>query len=139
MPFDNQLVTLRLRAADLSRVIASDLRRRAPRLSLSGVRVEASCAGGVLRVRLHGDSGAIAEDTMLRVVTSDFLALGGDAILADAAPPGGFQVGSDGPLLRDAVGDWLRSRGGRLNEAELARRSASVWTLPGPPPLNCSR
>ena len=139
MPFDNQLVTLRLRAADLSRVIASELRRRAPRLSLSGVRVEASCAGGALRVRLHGDSGAIADSTMLRVVTSDFLALGGDAILAEAAPAGGFQVEGDGPLLRDVVGDWLRSRGGRLNDAELARRAASVWMLPGPAPVNCSR
>ena len=137
MPFDNQLVTLRLRAADLSRVLASDLRRRAPRLSLSGVRVEASCVGGALRVRLHGDSGAIADDAMLRVVTSDFLALGGDAILADAAPAGGFQFDSDGPLLRDVVGDWLRSRGGRLNDAELAKRAASVWMLTGPSPVNC--
>jgi 5'-nucleotidase len=139
MPFDNQLVTLRVRAADLSRVLAAELRRRTPRLSVSGVRVEATCAGGVPRVRLLDDSGAIRDDTVLRVVTSDFLALGGDAILAAAAPAGGFQISSDGPLLRDAVADWLRARGGRLNEAELARRSAAHWLLPGPPPVTCSR
>ena len=138
MPFDNQLVTLRLRAADLSRVLAADLRRRTPNLSVSGVRVQASCMGRALRVRLHRDSEPIRDDAMLRVVTTDFLALGGDAILAAAAPPGGFQVSSDGPLLRDAVADWLRARGGRFNEAELARRSASLWTLPGPPPVTCS-
>ena len=138
MPFDNQLVTLQLRAADLSRVLAGELRRRTPRLSVSGVRVEASCTGGSPRVRLHGDSGQIRDDTVLRVVTSDFLALGGDSILAAAAPPGGFQISSEGPLLRDAVADWLRARGGRLNEAELASRSASLWTLPKPPPLDCS-
>jgi 5'-nucleotidase len=139
MPFDNQLVTLQLRAADLSRVLAADLRRRTPNLSVSGVRVEGSCMGGAPRVRLHRDSGPIRDDAMLRVVTTDFLALGGDAILAAAAPPGGFQIANDGPLLRDAVADSLRARGGRLNEAELARRSASVWTLPGPLPLTCSR
>jgi len=138
MPFDNQLVTLQVRAADLSRVLVAELRRRTPRLSVSGVRVEATCKGESLRVRLHGDSGPIRDDTVLRVVTSDFLALGGDSILAAAAPPGGFQISSDGPLLRDAVADWLRARGGRLNEAELARRSASLWTLPKPPPLDCS-
>jgi 5'-nucleotidase len=139
MPFDNQLVTLQLRAADLSRVLVADLRRRMPSLSVSGVRVEASCMGGAPRVRLRGDSGPIRDDAMLRVVTTDFLALGGDALLAAAAPPGGFQLSSDGPLVRDAVADWLRARGGRLNEAELARRSASLWSLPGPPPMTCSR
>ena len=80
-PFDNQLVTLRLRAADVSRVLAAELRRRSLRVSVSGARVVASCAGGALRVRLHGDSGPIADDTMLRVATTDFLALGGEAIL----------------------------------------------------------
>ena len=139
MPFDNQLVTLRMRAADLSRVLAGELRRRTPRLSVSGVRVEALCTGGSTRIRLHGDAGPIADDTVLRVVTSDFLALGGDSILAAAAPSGGFQIPPDGPLLRDAVADWLRARGGRFNEADLARRSASLWTLPGPPPVTCSR
>jgi 5'-nucleotidase len=139
MPFDNQLVTLRVRAADLSRVLAGELRRRTPRLSVSGVRVEASCMGGSPRIRLHGDSGPIRDDTMLRVVTSDFLALGGESILAAAAPAGGFQIPPDGPLLRDAVADWLRARGGRFNEAELAQRSAAMWTLPGSPPITCSR
>jgi 2',3'-cyclic-nucleotide 2'-phosphodiesterase (5'-nucleotidase family) len=139
MPFDNQLVTLQVRAADLSRVLAGELRRRTPRLSVSGVRVEAVCVGGSLRIRLHTGADPIRDDTVLRVVTSDFLALGGESILSAAAPAGGFQIPTDGPLLRDAVAGWLRARGGRFNEAELARRSASVWTLPGPPPVTCSR
>jgi 5'-nucleotidase len=139
MPFDNQLVTLPMRAADLARVLAGELRRRTPRLSVSGVRVEAICRGGSLRVRLHRDANAIPDDTVLRIVTSDFLALGGESILAAATPAGGFPIPPDGPLLRDAVADWLRARGGRFNEAELARRSASMWTLPGVPPITCSR
>ena len=88
---------------------------------------------------MRSESGPIQDDTVLRVVTSDFLALGGDSILAVAAPPGGFPISSDGPLLRDAVADWLQARGGRIDEAELARRSASLWTLPGPPPITCSQ
>ncbi len=137
VPFDNQLVTLRLRAADVSRVLAAELRRRSLRVSVSGARVVASCAGGALRVRLHGDSGPIADDTVLRVATTDFLALGGEGVFTPVAPPGGYKVG-DGPLVRDAVADWLRARAGRLGEAEFTRRAASAWTLPGPLPLNCS-
>jgi 2',3'-cyclic-nucleotide 2'-phosphodiesterase (5'-nucleotidase family) len=136
-PFDNQLVTLRLRAAEVSRVLAAELRRRSLRMSVSGARVAASCAGGTLRVRLHGDSGPIADDTVLRVATTDFLALGGDGLFAPVAPPGGHKVG-EGPLVRDSVADWLRARAGRLGEAEFTRRAASAWTLPGPLPLNCS-
>ena len=60
-------------------------------------------------------------------------------MLFRSAPAGGFQIPPEGPLLRDAVADWLRARGGRFSEAELARRSASLWTLPGPPPVTCSQ
>jgi 2',3'-cyclic-nucleotide 2'-phosphodiesterase (5'-nucleotidase family) len=137
-PFDNQLVTLRLRAADVSRVLAAELRRKTLRVSFTGARVLASCAGAALRVRLQGDSGPIADDTVLRVATTDFLALGGEGLFAPVAPRGGFQIG-DGPLVRDAVADWLRARAGRLDEAEFTRRAVSAWTLPGPLPLNCSR
>lgn len=137
-PFDNQLVTLRLRAADVSRVLAAELRRRSLRVSISGARVVASCAGSALRVRLHGDAGPIADNTVLRVATTDFLALGGEGLFAPVAPAGGYPVG-DGPIVRDAVADWLRARGGRVGEAEFARRAASTWTLPGPMPLDCSR
>jgi 2',3'-cyclic-nucleotide 2'-phosphodiesterase (5'-nucleotidase family) len=138
-PFDNQLVVLRVRAADVSRVIAAELRRRSPRVSVSGPRVVASCAGGTLRVRLQGDNGPIADDSMLRVATTDFLALGGDGVFAPVAPSRDFQASGDDPLVRDVVADWLRARAGRLGEPEFTRRAASAWTLPGPLPLNCSR
>jgi 5'-nucleotidase len=138
-PFDNQLVTLRLRAADVSRMLAAELRRRSARISVAGPRVVASCASGALRVRLQGDSGPIADDAMLRVATTDFLVLGGDSVFPAVAPPGGFEVPAGGPLVRDVVADWLRARGGRLSDADFSRLGASAWTLPGPRPLNCSR
>ena len=92
-----------------------------------------------MRVRLHGDSGPIADETVLRVATTDFLALGGDGLFSSIAPRGGYPVPGDGPLVRDAVADWLRARGGRLDAADFARRGAAAWTLPGPLPLTCSR
>ena len=100
-PFDNQLVTLRLRAADVSRLLAAELGRRSNRFSVAGPRVVASCAAGELRVQLQGDSGPIADETMLRVATTDFLVLGGDGVFSTVAPPGGFQVAADGPLVRE--------------------------------------
>jgi 2',3'-cyclic-nucleotide 2'-phosphodiesterase (5'-nucleotidase family) len=137
-PFDNQLVVLRLRAAEVSRVIAAELRRRSPRVSVAGPRVVATCTAGRLRVRLHGETGPIVDDAVLRVATTDFLALDGDGVFTQVAAPDGLPVQA-GPLVRDAVADWLRTRGGTLTAAEFAKLGASVWTLPGPPPLGCSR
>ena len=137
-PFDNQLVTVRLRAADVSRLLAAELGRPSTRFSVAGPRLVASCAAGELRVQLQGDSGPIADETMLRVATTDFLVLGGDGVFSSVAPPGGFQVAADGPLVREVVADWLRARGGRLSEADFGQLGASAWTLPGPRPLNCS-
>ena len=138
-PFDNQLVVLQLRAAEVSRVLAAELQRRIPRVSVSGPRVVAGCASGSLRVRLHGDSGPISDETVLRVATTDFIATGGDGLFSSIAPRGGYPVPENGPLVRDAIADWLRARGGRLDADDFTRRGAAAWTLPSPTPLDCSR
>ena len=76
---------------------------------------------------------------MLRVVTTDFLALGGDAILAEAAPAGGFQVEGDGPLLRDVVGDWLRAAAAGWMTPNWRGAPPRCGCCPVRAPVNCSR
>jgi 5'-nucleotidase len=139
MPFDNRLVSLTVRTADLARVLAAELRRRSPRISFSGPRVDARCQDGGLRVSLVGAAGRIRDDATLTLATSDFVALGGDGILAAITPRGGFTLPDDGPLVREAVHDWLRARGGRLREAEFLARAESLLRLPAPPPLTCAQ
>lgn len=136
MPFDNRLVSLRIRAADLARVLAAELQGDATRVSLSGIRVVARCQAGALNVMLfRPPAEAIADDTMLDVVVTDFLALGGDGVLSPIMPAAGFTIPADGPLLRDVVADWLRARGGRVRQDDF---DDVRWAYASPPPISCS-
>src|SRR5436853_46538 len=111
-PFDNRLVILSLTGEQLTRIVANSLTRRTLPLELlpiAGFTVDATCSAGMLRVVLERPSGVpIRPDEKLNVVTSDFLANGGDAIIAPAGPIGTVNSPDGPPLLRESVVSWLR-------------------------------
>jgi 2',3'-cyclic-nucleotide 2'-phosphodiesterase (5'-nucleotidase family) len=113
-PFDNRLVTLTLTGDQLSRIIAYNLTRRAlptELLPIAGFRVDATCQAGSLQVVLTRTSGArIAPTDRLTAVTSDFIATGGDGVLAPAEPIG--EITYPGGAPRFSVN--LLSRGSRV-------------------------
>ena len=141
-PFDNRLVTLTLTGDQMSRVVAFNLQRREPPLeilSTAGVQAAASCESDGLRVALRRRDGSlIAKDDRLTVVTNDFIASGGDGVLS---PAGSFgTANSEGlPLLRDAVADGLRRRGGHVSEDQLHVPGSPRWSYPGSRPVSCGR
>ena len=141
-PFDNRLVTLTLTGDQLARIVAYNLQRREPPteiLSIGGFRVDARCDSGMLRVALARTSGSpIRPDDRLTVVTSEFIASGGDGVLAPAGPPGEIRNPEGAPILRDAVADWLRRRDGRLNENQILSPENRRWNYPGERPVSCS-
>jgi 5'-nucleotidase len=138
MPFDNRLVQLRLTGEELTRVLAANLGASTGILSVAGVVVRARCHEGVLQTTVARRSGdAIRENEELTVVTSDFLATGGDGAFA---PVGILRVvdgGDDGPFVRDAIAERLRERGGHLGEHQVFDRSHPRWTYPGDRPVRC--
>jgi 2',3'-cyclic-nucleotide 2'-phosphodiesterase (5'-nucleotidase family) len=140
-PFDNRLVTLMLTGDQLARIVTYNLQRREQPteiLSIAGFRVDARCESGMLRVALARQSGApIRPDERLTVVTSDFVALGGEGLLAPAGPID-FRTAPGAPILHDAVADWLRRRGGRLNENQFVSPENRRWSYPGQRPVSCS-
>ena len=140
-PFDNRIVTLRLKGDQLARIIAANLQRNvAPfeLLPIAGFRVDARCDGNMLRVTLTRSSGAtIRGDEQLTVATSDFIAGGGDGILAPAGPLGDVKAVAGAPLLREALVAWLRSRGGELNEHQFMLPEHRRWSYPGSRPVVC--
>jgi hypothetical protein len=75
---------------------------------------------------------------MLRVVTNDFLLLGGDKIFTPVIPEGGFAIDNGTPLVRDTLVDWFRRRGGSMNASEFRDPSNLRWSVPDPVPQNCS-
>jgi 5'-nucleotidase len=116
-PFDNTFATLRVPARVLAEIIAKSLQSERSFLAVSGVRAAAHCEGSTLRVELWRKSGArIPPDTTLSVVTSDFLASGGDELLPGiAGAQDAVEFHRDVPM-RDALIRGLAAvRGGRLD------------------------
>jgi 2',3'-cyclic-nucleotide 2'-phosphodiesterase (5'-nucleotidase family) len=137
-PFDNRTVSLKLSGAELRRVFDVQLRRAQVLPGTSGVRVEARCATGRLQVTMLRPNGRpIRDDEPLVVVTTEFLATGGDAVLAPILPSQGFAIPADAPIARALVADWFRRRGGRLREADFVQPDRPRWVYPGTLPVRC--
>ena len=139
IPFDNLVVQLNLSGAELKRVMASQLQGRESPLGISGIRVRAQCSGNALVVSLfHASGSPIRDDEKLLVVTTDFLATGGGALLSPVIPAQGFAIPDGAPLVRDVVAEWLRRRGGVLKEEQLVDRDNPRWVYPGALPVSCA-
>ena len=129
-PFDNRVVGLTLTGGELRRVVAAQLQPGPPTVGVSGIRVQARCAGGSLVVTVRTASGEAIEDgRRLLVATTDFLATGGDGILTSVTPAQGFAMPESAPLLREVVADWVRRRGGRLGTGELLDPENPRWSV----------
>jgi 2',3'-cyclic-nucleotide 2'-phosphodiesterase (5'-nucleotidase family) len=140
-PFDNRIVTLRLTGDQLTRIIAYNLERKVPPfelLPIAGFAVNARCDGKMLRVTLTRASGVpIRADERLTVATSDFIAGGGDGIVAPAGVLGEIRTVEGAPLLRESLVAWLRGRGGRFNEHQFVSPEHRRWSYPGSRPVMC--
>lgn len=132
-PFDNAFAFARLPAGKFKALLARSLGRSGSLVSLSGLRVRARCRGEDLLVELdRPDGSAIPDATSLQLVTTDFLATGGDGFFADAKLD--FEIGAP---IRDQMAAELRKRGGRLVPEELFDPAHPRFELPGPLPVRC--
>lgn len=133
MPFDNRYAVVRMRAEDLGALVAENAGRSGSYFSLGGLRAEVRCESegrAVSFARLDGT--AVAPDAMLTVLTSDFLATGGDGFFAalHEAHPEAFTI-EDDPPIREAMASALRARGGRLDPRTLVDRRHPRIAYPG--------
>jgi 2',3'-cyclic-nucleotide 2'-phosphodiesterase (5'-nucleotidase family) len=134
MPFDNLLVSLRITGRQLREVFSASITQGRRGLGFAGIRVEARCEAGALAVTMTRPSGAvIADGDAVLLVTSDFLATGGDGMLAPIMPAGGFPVNADAPLVRDALIEYLRRPGTPVREAQLLDATPRL-SVSGPVP-----
>jgi 5'-nucleotidase len=132
MPFDNQRVVIRLTGAQLRTVIAENARHSGSTILVSGVRATVGCERGQVQAAIVRDSGrTIRDDESLRIVTTDFLATGGDNFF-DAVMP--VTVESQGGPIRDEMADMLTRTGGSWGGD---RTRAPRIDVKGSRPLNC--
>jgi len=138
LPFDNRFATIPLTGAELAGLIAGNLGRDNGIVSLSGVRAQARCKEGALAVTLfRSDGRPIAPGTRLTLVTSDFLATGGDGLFSEETKERAKL--DDGPPIRDAMADLLRARKTPLapDDPALFDPAHPRIAYPGPRPVKC--
>jgi 5'-nucleotidase len=133
-PFDNKLAFATVSGADLARVIRSNLRAKGGVLSVSGVRVRATCDGKKLDVRLEYDDGKpVGPTDALRVVASDFMFSGGDAFWGSVPPP---KIDVSDELVRDAIVAEL-AKLKTIRASDYFDRKRRRLDLPGDRPVRC--
>jgi 2',3'-cyclic-nucleotide 2'-phosphodiesterase (5'-nucleotidase family) len=120
-PFDNAVAELRVSAAELAQMISTNLQSDRGFLALSGLRANAHCAGHTLVVELTRPNGKpVPAKTRLRVLTSDFLANGGDGLLGSIPlAPDAITIHRE-RMLRDAFVEELQARKGKLDAGDKA-------------------
>jgi 2',3'-cyclic-nucleotide 2'-phosphodiesterase (5'-nucleotidase family) len=129
-PFDNLVVKLDLSGAEVRRILTREVFKQR-RAGIAGIRVFASCDDdGLELTMMRADGSAIEDHEMLAVVTTDFLATGGDDVFTPVIPEGGFPVARNTRLVREEIASWMRQRGGRLNSDTFSDAENPKWNIP---------
>jgi 5'-nucleotidase len=136
-PFDNAFASLRLPASEFRRLLARSLSHAGSLVSLSGLHVLARCEKGGLEVALtRHDGSRVHDEEVLAIVTTDYLATGGDGFFAGANID--YEIG---PPIRDAIAEAMRQRGGVLDARDpaLFNPAHPRFALPGEVPIQCGQ
>jgi len=130
-PFDNLVVQLDLSGAELRRVLQRQVFNPDRRAGIAGIRVFAACDDDILKLTMTRPDGSSIEDhETLAVMTTDFLAMGGDEIFTPVIPEDGFPIAGNTQLVREAIASWMRRRGGTLNAASFSDADNPKWNIP---------
>ena len=140
MPFDNRYAVVRMTAAELGALLSEIAGRSGSYFSLGGLRADVRCVGHERVASLSRASGGVVRpDAELTILTSDFLATGGDGIFSDLARarPDAFTL-EDDPPIREAMAAALRARGGSLSRRTLLdARHPRIRYAGGSRPVRC--
>jgi 5'-nucleotidase len=143
-PFDDGLATVHLTVRQMEQIVARNLERSAGILSVSGVTVRATCAGGQLDVALIGPEGTRwPARRKLVAITNGYLASGGDGLLTGIVqgdPP-------EATPMREKFAAWLANPGAlpwikagviRSSDRTLFDPRAPRVVYPGRRPVQCA-
>ncbi|HZJ63437.1 MAG TPA: bifunctional UDP-sugar hydrolase/5'-nucleotidase, partial [Kofleriaceae bacterium] len=140
IPFDNRFALIELRGKDLRQLVTSNLQRSGGILSWGGLTAKARCSAGKLDVQIRVAGKPLDDTASYKLATSDFLASGGDGMIARLKlSERAIQVTDT--IIRDAFTDVLRSWKGTpkaaLDPAQLFSPAARRLDYEGNRPLEC--
>ncbi|MGE0867223.1 MAG: bifunctional UDP-sugar hydrolase/5'-nucleotidase [Kofleriaceae bacterium] len=137
MPFDNRFALVDVTGADLRKLVSSNLQRGGGILSWSGLSAKARCKGGKLEVAIKIGGKPLVESARYKLVTSDFLASGGDGLIGRMKLPEG-SIKLTGTVIRDAIADVLRKTKGSIDPAKLYSPATKRLDYEGKRPVECA-
>jgi len=141
-PFDNRIVVLDLSGAELRRIMAAQAHNHRRRVGISGLAVAVDCEADQLDVSMRlADGRELRDADRVSVAVNDFLVTGGDKVLTPILPEGGLAYDAQPGLMRDAMAEWFRERGGTLDPADLqtAGGASRRWDVDAALPATCAQ
>jgi 5'-nucleotidase len=133
MPFDNRFALVDVDGATVKTLVIGNLKRGAGIFSWGGLVTTAKCDGKNLDVQIAIAGKPLEESARYKLVTSDFLASGGDGALKKLPPSS--MVFTD-EIIRESIADVLRARKGTIDPKQLV--TPKRLSYPGRRPVKCS-
>ena len=137
MPFDNRFAVVEMKGKHVRRLITTNIQRGSGIYSWGGLTAKARCKNNQLDVEIKVAGKPIADDASYKVVTSDFLASGGDMSVIGRLklPEGAIQMTD--VIIRDAIADVLRKKKGKIEPAQLFSAAKRRLDYEGERPVEC--
>lgn len=137
LPFDNRFATVHLTGEHFYKLVENNLRSKSGIFSFGGVEVRAWCESKNLKIEAHlvkKRKHKIQAKDALTLLTSDFLAWGGDGAIGTLnLPDGAIRIHDDGPI-REGIAAVLKN----IKSVSLADAPVGRFSYPGKRPVYCS-
>lgn len=137
IPFDNRFALVTLKGKHIRRLVSANVQRDNGFQSWGGLTVVARCKNGALETVIKVKGKPLADDATYTLVTSDFLASGGDGVIGRLKLPEGSVKLTD-TIMRDAMADVLRKQHGTIDPAKLFSPSVKRFDYEGQRPMLCA-
>ena len=131
-PFDNRFAVVDVTGRHIRKLVSGTIQRGGGIFSFGGLTAKARCKNGLLDTQITVGGKPLDDAKAYKLVTSDFLASGGDGVIGRLKLPEGSIHMTD-MIIRDAMADALRKRKGTI-PASFTRR----LDYEGERPVSCA-
>jgi len=137
MPFDNRFAIVTVTGVHLRKLVSSNLQRGGAILSWGGLTAKARCKAGKLDLEIKVGGKPVGETTSYKLVTSDFLASGGDGLIGRLKLPEG-SVKISNVVIREALATLMTKSKGTIDPAKLYSATVKRMDYEGTRPVACA-
>jgi 2',3'-cyclic-nucleotide 2'-phosphodiesterase (5'-nucleotidase family) len=137
MPFDNRFAVIDLKGKHIRRLVTTNIQRGSGIYSWGGLTAKARCKNGELAVDIKVGGKPLADEASYKLVTSDFLASGGDVSAIGRLKLPQDAIKMTDVIIRDAIADVLRKKKGKVDPTQLHSPTKKRLDYEGERPVLC--